>query len=420
LTYLFLDKFKIKKNQLICYVGILFIILSIFIFHEESKHPGILTLIPISGSVMILIFSESNQNKNILNTRFLVFTGKISYSLYLFHLPIISFLLIYFNRKLYSYEILFFIIISYAISYLNYRYIESFFRYKKNKNFNFKYRLIIILPIIFLLLIFSYYGHKTNGFKNILFNENQIKLLEYQRYNYYEHYRADSCFLDKTENNFNDYDDICYQNNNSLIWGDSYAAALSSGWYISKNRKVGLLSSTGCPPTINFNVIGRPNCKKNNEYIYEIIKKHKPKNLFLHAKWTRNNYGEDMLKSLNLTIIELKKLDIANIYLIGSVPIYEESVIKNLFRNKQYIQHETQFYNNNKKVKYYDQLLKEIAKKNEIIFIDVNSLICKENYCKIISKINGDYNLITWDDGHLTKEGSILISNKIKEIIKLR
>ena len=74
-------------------MGLTFIILSILFFEEEMSHPGFITLFPVIGTMLIIIFSNENiLFYKLLGNRFLVFNGLISYSLYMWHQPIISFL----------------------------------------------------------------------------------------------------------------------------------------------------------------------------------------------------------------------------------------------------------------------------------------------------------------------------------------
>ena len=56
-------------------------------------HPGFITLIPVLGTMLIIIFCNENIFfYKFLGNKFLVFNGLISYSLYMWHQPIISFL----------------------------------------------------------------------------------------------------------------------------------------------------------------------------------------------------------------------------------------------------------------------------------------------------------------------------------------
>jgi peptidoglycan/LPS O-acetylase OafA/YrhL len=72
--------------------GLAAIVLSFFVISEESSFPGYIALLPVVGTVAVIACSSSrNWIGKVLSTALMVFIGKISYSLYLWHWPIYSF-----------------------------------------------------------------------------------------------------------------------------------------------------------------------------------------------------------------------------------------------------------------------------------------------------------------------------------------
>ena len=66
--------------------------ISIFFIESNVKFPHLITLMPTLGTVLIILFSsEDTFLGKILSFRLLVFIGLISYSLYLWHYPILIF-----------------------------------------------------------------------------------------------------------------------------------------------------------------------------------------------------------------------------------------------------------------------------------------------------------------------------------------
>ncbi|MEH6473075.1 MAG: acyltransferase [Halopseudomonas sp.] len=118
------DKFKSYLSS----VGLLMVVSSYFLFTPETPHPSIITIIPVLGTIFVILFSNNNICGNILRHGVLVHIGLISYSLYLWHQPILAFAKMKFSEDLglVAQAIVFTLI--YAVSALSYKCIETPFR----------------------------------------------------------------------------------------------------------------------------------------------------------------------------------------------------------------------------------------------------------------------------------------------------
>ena len=85
-------KYNNIHTNLFVYIGFILIIFSFFIFQNELDHPSYLTIIPVLGTCLIILFAGKKEIvTKFLSNKFIVFIGLISYSLYLWHYPIFSF-----------------------------------------------------------------------------------------------------------------------------------------------------------------------------------------------------------------------------------------------------------------------------------------------------------------------------------------
>ena len=159
LIYKNLSYSTLIKN-LLSIIGIILIVFSIFFFSRQTVFPSFYALVPTIGTSLIILFADKDTFINkILSIKFLVGIGLISYSLYLWHQPLLAFGRIFFDEfsnliKLYL------ILISLILSYLTFLFIETPFR--KNiiifkKNFFIKTFSIIFILNIFSLLIVDLY-----------------------------------------------------------------------------------------------------------------------------------------------------------------------------------------------------------------------------------------------------------------------
>ena len=109
-------------------VGLIFIIYAVFAFSDQTPHPSSFTLLPIVGSMLVIrYFQPSSIGALLLNNAFVVFIGKISYSLYLLHYPILAFAK-YQNGPLTTFQKIGCCVASVAASIIFYFYIEQPFR----------------------------------------------------------------------------------------------------------------------------------------------------------------------------------------------------------------------------------------------------------------------------------------------------
>lgn len=76
-----------KRNSTICEgLGLLAILASVFCFSEQDLWPGYLALLPVLGTALVIY---GNTQSIFSNNRALQYTGKISYSVYLWHWPLV-------------------------------------------------------------------------------------------------------------------------------------------------------------------------------------------------------------------------------------------------------------------------------------------------------------------------------------------
>ena len=75
------DIFKNKFSNLYPLIGFILITFSIFYYDHETFHPSFLTIVPVLGTCLIILYANKNEIiTKILSLRSLVGIGLISYS----------------------------------------------------------------------------------------------------------------------------------------------------------------------------------------------------------------------------------------------------------------------------------------------------------------------------------------------------
>jgi hypothetical protein len=152
-------------NLILPFTGLILIGHSILFFNDNMFHPSFYTLSPIIGVCLIIWFSSKNELiTKILSTKLFVGVGLISYSLYLWHYPIFTFIkitgLVMGNM---THKLLLIPILLICCSVISYHFVEKPFRNKEN---NIKYILILIVISSLVLIFCNFYVINNNGLKN--------------------------------------------------------------------------------------------------------------------------------------------------------------------------------------------------------------------------------------------------------------
>ena len=185
-----------RLSNIFSYFGFLLLITGFIFFDRSTLFPSIFTLVPVMGTVLIIIFvNKTSLLYKILSFKALTYTGLISYSLYLWHQPILVF------YKSISEQVTFIgiilcIILSFFIAYFSWRFIEAPFRNKERINT----RTIFTLSgasIIFSCFIGSYI-YLSDGFSQRY--ENRLTPSSKFLYNQIQEFKSSNYWIDSLQN----------------------------------------------------------------------------------------------------------------------------------------------------------------------------------------------------------------------------
>jgi len=166
-----------KLNLILPSIGLILILYSIIFFKDEMFHPSLYTLFPIIGICLIIWFSDNKEPvSRLLSSKLFVNIGLISYSLYLWHYPILTFDEISEFSLNNPYKKLLIGSFILAFSVFSYYFIE---RPCRNNEINFK-------KIIYLVLFFSTTLIITNlvVIKNLGFEKRLPEIIRSSLHNY--------------------------------------------------------------------------------------------------------------------------------------------------------------------------------------------------------------------------------------------
>ncbi|EOX4098081.1 acyltransferase [Vibrio alginolyticus] len=411
-----------KKKRVLEFLGLSLILGSYFFVTSSIPWPGHFAILPVLGAYFIII--SNRQNSFITNNFIFQPLGKWSYSIYLWHWPIVVFI--------YSYGLdeatIAGILLSIFLGGMSSKYIErisfknysSWFLFYQVKPL---YMVVALIPIS----LFVYIENGINSPVRELTKSPESKYLNmYHHENYVtdsflKEYRQECDFFDSFNyvEKSNGIDDSCFKLNNdskysALLWGDSHAQALSYGLRNNfPEMDILQVASSGCRPLIEKDnkTTGefKKACDRSNEKAFETVISFNPDFVFLAQK------NEHDLNDYLKIVKESRALGIKSRFvLIGPVPQWEPSLPKAIaMRHMDAKEKKFEDYSFVTELLDIDNNLRERYSKSEIFYISLLDELCDGTEC--LAKVDNENTPIVWDYGHLTLEGSNYI---VKNIIK--
>src|SRR5215475_3315130 len=407
-------------RNLASFTGLTLILASAVFYQKTTPFPGLAATLPCFGAAMIIAAGRDGISlvAKALSLRPIVFIGTISYSLYLWHWPLIVFqqtsgLLIHGLSPKGSKLIV--LAIAFVIATLSWRFVERPFR--DNRELVPRARLFQIASCAAaILVVFGVVAIATRGFpsrypseavKVASFLENDDAATEAQ-------YRVGSCFLTSHNPNARFVPADCLKDDpskrNELLIGDSHAAHLWFGLSsVFKETNFMQATASGCKPTLEQPLGADQRCSDLMNYVIrDYLVSHRVDAVLLAARWDRSD-----LPRIQRTVTLLKESG-ANVIIFGPVVQYDSALPRLLAISIQ--QHDPDLPANHR-VAYYQQLDEDMSRLAErqlgVKYISYFRLICSHNDC--LEYAAKDVPLQS-DYGHLTGQGSIAVANRLRAI----
>ena len=281
--------------ELASILGLFSIFFSAIYFNKQTLFPGLAALVPTLGAALVIIYAnEGTLVANLLGRKPFVFVGLISYSLYLWHQPILSFARITIAAEPSAHTVILLVAAAFIMAYISWRFVESPFRdYGRVKKKVFK---MLVLTGLIVVVVLGNWG-AVNGLKsrfNTLYS-NHPQLLGAEK--------PINCRL-QSHSNKSDYDLCVFGDESSsttiALWGDSHAAmlisALDEKFKVNHIKGVRVLAK-GCDPIPGIQEEDflyvlqkkRSECASKYASIYSYLDKN-VKGTIVSIRWTSHLY----------------------------------------------------------------------------------------------------------------------------------
>lgn len=451
-------RYPLLKEVLVA-AGLTMILYSVVTFDDGTVFPGFNALIPCLGAALVILGGEGQKGivSRLLSTRGLVFLGVISYSVYLWHWPLLVFFRAWSGRALAASEFLIYMAVIIGVGYLSWKFVETPFR-RRQHPFFYRRFLRITVPATAVLVVVGLTGHFERGFPH-RFADEQLSLYAAAAY----HGRLErQVGCTSTSPDKLDVDNLCVIGDRSqeaarfILWGDSHAEALFPVFdrlakdYRLKGYYAGIWA---CPPLYGVDVWfyrQYRDCSEPFAAIASKLEREGVDTLFIAARWGGYIHGfkesrsklevdsnlvfdpaffdDDQLPPRNapaevfeyVLASSLSQLnpDKRDVYLIEQVPVQKDAVPRRIFMDEllgreigvsdvSTSEHRLQ----QRPVKAaFSRLQREFG----FSLIDPASLLCDHNRCRTMM---GD-DVLYVDHDHLSSAGAMHLADLFRPVFE--
>lgn len=431
------QKRPIKESFLdILYIsGITTVLLCMFMFSESTSFPGLMALLPCLGA-SIAIYSGNAKAAVLTNNKAAIYIGLISYSLYLVHWPVIVYYSYFISSQPNITDKCVMLLITIILSLVTYYFVERKFRFHHVKLNGFTISTIysFVITTITLLIIAGKYSSDSKGmtwrvddkYQTLVENAGQYHFEQYGGHGY--GYKA---VIGDTQ----------IKKSSIIIAGDSYANQYAFGFdnlFKQNHIKADTLFAHGC--LISRDSIRTPGtgpdnlCASQYGNLYKLLKGNSKPLIVSHSWDTSKDVlssrvtaekisfkNQDEYYTYVITQLKLLRKDIGSrpLIIIGSPPRVgdKNGVISCITRPSFATGPCSEQLNVKEKSAHsykLNQMLKNTAKSmGNTYYLDPYEVLCKDGTCRSIFNNKIMYS----DGGHLSKDGSLMVANGLKDII---
>ncbi|MFS8111068.1 acyltransferase family protein [Rhizobium jaguaris] len=399
-------------NNLLSIVGLSAILFAVFTYSAATPFPGLSAALPCIGAVILIYAGGAERSivARLLSTKPFVFTGKISYSLYLAHWPIAVFLRYVTLREPGTFDAMFIIVSSYILASCSWWFVERPFRGKAIISSRGGVFASAAMGL-FAAFTVAYGTIAANGFPNRFpAYEAQTEMLHLKKQQtaaagVNQTWRNDKCFFENGDAFKSWKPENCQLTKTSgdvaLLWGDSYAAHYVPGIVANADQtslQIYEYTYAGCPPVLAYYSYARPNCQQFNRNALNLIKTLNVKHVILSGRWVDLRLrGLDLLQD---TISTLKGMGV-DVTVIGQSPMFVTDV-KVIGFEKATLGESSSSWPTIIEANFNEQL-KAAAK--GAAFIDPIINLCPSGICDYIM----DSQFLYFDSGHFSDFGSAFV-----------
>jgi peptidoglycan/LPS O-acetylase OafA/YrhL len=309
-----------EAREVAAAVGLILLVLSFGLYTDKTPLGGEAMLPPVIGSMLIIEYGDATLVGRLLSLKPIVFIGLVSYSLYLWHWPVIVFIEYMLDKDLHGLWTVAAIALSFALAVLSWRFIERPFRSRDSVPRKLLFRRTAIGSA--LVLLAAGVAEASHGWPGRFSRE----ALHYASFAEASSPLRKKCHDDPLGTTPKP---PCKLGANVppqyAVWGDSHGVELAFALgEIAQRHGASLweLTGSGCPPVTDVDVLGAGHCSAHNDAVLNLLRQTRSiHTVILAGYWVERLNRESLGFTAGLKrTVDLLRQAGKRVVLIGPIP----------------------------------------------------------------------------------------------------
>jgi peptidoglycan/LPS O-acetylase OafA/YrhL len=388
-------RIEVRHPEIASCLGLLLILGAAFTLTDTSVFPGLLAVIPVGGTAMLIA-----GRSWILSRRPFVALGLISYPLYLWHWPLLSFATFLDFQTERAKGIV--VAISIILAWLTTRYVEYPVRFGSLRRYGAALSVALTVAVaLSAFIVFRFDGLPWRYPPDIR------RVFATRDYAFSSPARRSQCWI-ALNANFDSYQPAC-RDGKILVWGDSFSALLATGL----PKPYAQFSRDSCMPLLTGKA---DDCAKGNAAVAEEILRIKPKRVILFGLWPGTTWQADPTfnEALRFTLHKLRQ-GIDDVILIGPSPIWSPGLpdaVLAYWLKHRILPDRLRLLVSAENYHATDKVMGDIARAEHVRYISIFDVLCNSDGCLTHTR-DSRAELLFWDYGHMTVGGATYVADEL-------
>jgi peptidoglycan/LPS O-acetylase OafA/YrhL len=400
-------------------IGLLLVVVAIG-WLDADGFPGWRAILPAAGAgLLVYAGSRSWINRHLLSHPLLVWIGLISYPLYLWHWPLLSFAHIQASTPVAPITRLALIGIAVVLAWLTFEWIERPARRGHGRTVG------VLVALMIAVGAAGIYAVTSHGIDRRF----PAPIRAYADFTYAPlSDTKQGCWLSATAPSGN-YPESCIDvaaprdpvKPLMLVWGDSHAARLYAG--VSKvhgeRYRLAQFARDSCPPILEAGSVAE--CRDGNAFVLRRIEEIRPAVVVLFAYWQyyAREWTPDSRSAQRLmaTVTTLTDRGVPKVVVVGPSPKWTKDLPKLLFEASV---RDAPLYRVPRRLRVgldpgyasFESSFRQSLAGRPIAYVSIHDAMCDAQGC-LTTVSDGPAGVVSWDYGHLTTAGAAYVAERL-------